>query len=95
MKATASQWKAPDGGNGAPVLASAVFALDDIHCWLCAETLQQTLSEVAGVVNVTVHPITGRTAIAYNPAQVRGSDLLQAIRCGGFDPRPSGHEEGG
>jgi copper chaperone CopZ len=85
MKAAVWQGKGPDAGPVPIALSLAVFALGDVHCWVCADTLELALSGLAGVASVAVHPVTGRTWIAYDPELVTEGDLLEAIGYGGFD----------
>lgn len=82
MKTTTWHGEAP---AAPPVLARAAFTLSDVHCWVCAETLERSLNGITGVASVTVHPVTGRTSIAYDPELLKEADLLEAIRHGGFD----------
>ncbi len=46
------------------------FVVRDIHCSVCAATLQKAVAEIAGVVRVEVEPTIGWTDLDYDPSDL-------------------------
>jgi Cu2+-exporting ATPase len=63
--------------------------VDGVTCAACVWLLERGLRGVEGVADVSVNPLSGETAIQFDPACARLSAILGAIASFGFKPRPA------
>ncbi len=65
--------------------ADIVLKSDDIHCQMCAETVQHTLQQVRGVsrVKVSVKDKTIQVSLD-QPGQVNSDTLINALKPTGY-----------
>jgi P-type Cu2+ transporter len=63
--------------------------VDGVTCAACVWLLERALRDVAGVGDITVNPVSGETAVEFDPARTQPSALLKAIERFGFAPRPA------
>ena len=76
------------------VSTSASIAITDMSCANCAETNQQALEDVSGVISAEVNYATDEANIEYNPADTDHEQLYGAIEDAGYSPvRDDGSEE--
>ena len=78
--------RAVEGGREVTVLT------DGMRCAACAWLIDRALRREAGVLDTSANAITGRIRIAWNPAQVALSTLLQRVAALGYRPYLSGGE---
>jgi Cu2+-exporting ATPase len=64
-----------------------VCRVDGVTCAACVWLLERGLRSVEGVAEVSVNPLTGETAIEFDPRTVRLPAILAAIARFGFAPR--------
>jgi P-type Cu2+ transporter len=62
--------------------------VDGVTCAACVWLLERGVRGVEGVADVTVNPLSGETAIQFDPAKARLSAILDTIASFGFEPRP-------
>jgi Cu2+-exporting ATPase len=93
---TASPWAVCDRPEVATRLAPAVGHLSELRCQVdgvtcaaCVWLLERGVRGVDGVADVSVNPLSGETAIRFDPAQARLSTILGTIESFGFSPRPT------
>ncbi len=65
------------------------LVLEGMHCAACALTIEEALRRVPGVSDVDVSAATHRARVVWNPAQVRPSQWMRAVRKAGYRPLPA------
>lgn len=73
--------------NG-PNERSATLILDGIRCAACLWLNEQALRRLPGVLRADVNYTTRRAQVAWDPARVRLSGIIEAIRAIGYDAFP-------
>jgi Cu+-exporting ATPase len=72
---------------------SASIGITDMTCTNCAETNQQALTDVPGLISAEVNYATDEANVEYNPAEVTRERLYDAIEDAGYSPvRDEGDE---
>ncbi|MFQ5921897.1 MAG: heavy metal translocating P-type ATPase [Anaerolineales bacterium] len=56
-----------------------------MHCANCASTIENKLDKLEGMEQATVDLVAERAAVAYDPATLQMSEILDAIRSTGYD----------
>lgn len=79
---------AVEGGREITVLT------DGMRCAACAWLVDRALRREAGVLDISANAVTGRIRIAWDPARVVLSALLERIAALGYRPYLSGGEAG-
>ncbi|MFD1587636.1 heavy metal translocating P-type ATPase [Halorientalis brevis] len=74
-----------DAGYGV-VRETATFGITDMSCSNCADSSEEALLNVPGVVDATVNFATDEARVEYNPADVDRSDLYDAVEDAGYSP---------
>ncbi|WP_114576249.1 heavy metal translocating P-type ATPase [Saliphagus sp. LR7] len=74
-----------DAGYGA-ASATASIGITDMTCANCADTNEEALESVPGVIDAEVNYATDEAQVAYNPADVSRSALYEAIEDAGYTP---------
>ncbi|MFB6113688.1 MAG: heavy metal translocating P-type ATPase [Halodesulfurarchaeum sp.] len=74
-----------DAGYGV-VTDSYAVAVTDMSCANCAQTIEDRLLEVPGVVSVDVNYATDEAQVTVNPVDVDRSDIYSAIEDAGYSP---------
>jgi Cu2+-exporting ATPase len=74
-----------DGKN-----AEATIDIGGMYCAACVWLLDKALTRVDAIDSVTVNPSTHRAVIRWDQAQLKFSELLDAISQVGFKPSPTG-----
>jgi Cu2+-exporting ATPase len=74
-----------DGKN-----AEATIDIGGMYCSACVWLLDKALTRVDAIDSVTVNPSTHRAVIRWDQAQLKFSELLDAIARVGFKPSPTG-----
>ena len=69
-----------------PVRESTTIGITDMTCASCAETNEQTLESVPGVIAAEVNVATDEATVTYNPTEITLSDLYDAIESAGYTP---------
>jgi Cu+-exporting ATPase len=86
-------YAAVDNAGYEAVSASTTIAITDMTCSNCAETNQQALCDVPGVISAEVNYATDEANIEYNPADTDRERLYAAIEDAGYSPvRDEGEE---
>lgn len=71
------------------------LGLSGLHCASCALAVESALRHVPGVGNVQVQGATQRARLVIDPAQVKLSQLVQAVMQAGFQAWPDGAARAG
>ncbi|MFC6718025.1 heavy metal translocating P-type ATPase [Natrialbaceae archaeon GCM10025810] len=69
-----------------PVRETASIGIADMTCANCAETNEDALERVPGVIEAEANYATDEAQVAYNPADVSRGDLYAAIEDAGYAP---------
>ena len=93
----ASPWAVCDRPEVGARLAPPVAAdrnelrcrVDGVTCAACVWLLERGVRGLDGVTDVTVNPLSGETAVRFDPARTRLSAILDTIASFGFEPRPA------
>ncbi len=96
-RGTASPWSVCDRPEVAARLAPAVgpdrhelrCQVDGVTCAACVWLLERGVRGLDGVADVSVNPLSGETAVQFDPARARLSTILDTIASFGFEPRPA------
>lgn len=56
-----------------------------MHCANCAETIEKKLDKLDGMEQANVDLVAERAAVAYDPAALQVTDILEAVRSTGYD----------
>jgi Cu2+-exporting ATPase len=72
----------------APNERSATLILDGIHCAACLWLNERTLRGIPGVLRADINYATQRAQLAWDPARVRLSRIIEAVRAVGYDAYP-------
>ncbi|MBM4219912.1 MAG: cadmium-translocating P-type ATPase [Gammaproteobacteria bacterium] len=67
---------------------SATLILDRIRCAACLWLNEQVLRRLPGVLRADVNYTTQRAQVAWDPARIRFSDIVEAVRAVGYDAYP-------
>ena len=70
--------------------AETTLDIGGMYCTACVWLLDKALSQIDAIENVTVNPATRRAVIRWDAAQLKFSELLDAISRIGFKPLPVG-----
>jgi len=70
--------------------AETTLDIGGMYCTACVWLLDKALSQIDAIENVTVNPATRRAVIRWDAAQLKFSELLDAISRIGFRPLPVG-----
>ena len=65
------------------------FTVDGMTCGGCVRSVTRAVSQVPGVTKVDVSLDEKRATVAYDPARVQPSAIVQAIVGAGFEARAS------
>lgn len=68
--------------------ALSAFQLSGLHCAACADLIEDALKRVVGVEAARVNAGARRALVHWDPARVRPSDLLSAVRQAGYGAAP-------
>jgi Cu+-exporting ATPase len=74
-----------DAGYGV-ARESASIGIVDMSCANCADTVQDALEALPGVLSASVNVATDEATVEYNPADVSRSDLEAAVEDAGYTP---------
>lgn len=74
--------------SSGPNERGATLILDRIGCAACLWLIEQALRGLPGVLRADVNYTTQRAQVAWDPARLRFSDLVGAIRAVGYDAYP-------
>ncbi|WP_135821954.1 heavy metal translocating P-type ATPase [Halostella litorea] len=74
-----------DAGYGV-VSETATIAISDMTCANCAETNEEALEAVPGVVDADVNYATDEAQVTYNPAEASMAAMYDAIEDAGYSP---------
>jgi Cu2+-exporting ATPase len=67
---------------------TSLLLIDGVRCAACTWLIEQALSDVAGVQEIAVDPLTTRMELRWDPHQVRLSELVARIAQLGYHPNP-------
>lgn len=84
--ALAEIYDAVDDAGYEAVSSSTSIAITDMSCANCAETNQEALEAVPGVLMAEVNYATDEATVEYNPADTDRDDLYAAIEDAGYSP---------
>ena len=62
----------------------AILRIGGMTCVLCEKTITEALSQLDGVVSVSVNLSTEKATVTYNPRMIRPADLKQAVENAGY-----------
>ncbi|WP_256684002.1 heavy metal translocating P-type ATPase [Halococcus qingdaonensis] len=79
-------YDAVDDAGYEAVSSSTSIAITDMSCANCAETNQEALEAVPGVLSAEVNYATDEATVEYNPADTDREDLYAAIEDAGYSP---------
>ena len=66
----------------------ATLILDRVRCAACLWLIERALRRVPGVLRAGINYATQRAVVAWDPAQVRLSSIIEAVRSVGYDAYP-------
>lgn len=69
-------------------LAESSLQLAGMHCAACSGIIEAALQGVSGVRSARVSAAAERATVCWDPAQVRPSSLITAVRKAGYDAAP-------
>lgn len=69
------------------------IAISDMTCSNCAETNQNALNDVQGVISADVNYATDESIVRYNPADTSTEELYNAIEKAGYTPVKEDNED--
>jgi copper chaperone CopZ len=61
------------------------FLVRNIHCAVCAATLEKVVSEIPGVVRAEVDPTLGWTRLDYDRSEVSEDELEALVEAAGYE----------
>jgi len=70
-------------------VSESIFLLKGMHCAVCIKHIEQTLSQLKGVLQVKTQLATQQARVLWDPTQTRASFLAQALRNAGYEPLPA------
>ena len=79
-------YAAIDESGYSAVRSSASIGITDMTCSNCAETNEQALEDVPGVISAEVNYATDEAAVEYNPVETSREQLYDAIEAAGYSP---------
>ncbi|WP_049996954.1 heavy metal translocating P-type ATPase [Halococcus sediminicola] len=79
-------YTAVDNAGYEAVSASTSIAITDMTCSNCAETNQEALEDVPGVISAEVNYATDEANVEYNPAETDREQLYTAVEDAGYSP---------
>lgn len=62
----------------------AILRIGGMTCVLCEKTITEALSQLDGVMSVSVNLSTEKATVTYNPRMIRLADLKQAVENAGY-----------
>lgn len=77
------------GADGNSELTSITLAVDGMSCASCAASVETTLKATTGVESASVNFAAEKVSIRFHPAQVRLSQLREAVKSAGYELRDS------
>lgn len=69
--------------------ATAVLAVEGMHCGSCVALIEETLVEDLGVASATVDLATARATVVYDPSLYTIDDICAAVVAAGYAASPS------
>jgi Cu+-exporting ATPase len=60
------------------------FAIEDMTCASCAQTVEKAVSKLAGVEQVSVNLATEKMVVAYDPSMLNIADITKAVTDAGY-----------
>jgi len=82
----AEVYDAVDGAGYEAVSETVSVGISDMTCANCAETNEDALRRVQGVVDADVNYATDEATVAYNPEEASAEDLCGAVEDAGYTP---------
>ncbi|EMA38339.1 heavy metal translocating P-type ATPase [Halococcus hamelinensis] len=82
----AAIYAAVDDAGYEAVSTSVSIAITDMTCANCAETNEQALERVPGVISAAVNYATDEATVEYDPAETDHERLYEAIEDAGYSP---------
>ena len=82
----AAIYEAIDRSGYSAIRSSASIGITDMTCSNCAETNEQALEDVPGVISAEVNYATDEATVEYNPAETSCEELYDAIESAGYWP---------
>lgn len=82
----AEMYEAVERAGYSAAQSSVTIGISNMTCATCAETNEQALEDVPGVITATVNAATDEAHVEYNPADITLDQLYQAIENAGYTP---------
>jgi Cu+-exporting ATPase len=82
----AAIYSAIDDADYSAMSTSVSIAITDMTCSNCAETNEEALEDVPGVLSAEVNYATDEASVECNPAEVTHEQLYEAIESAGYSP---------
>ena len=79
-------YTAIDDAGYSAMSTSASIGITDMTCSNCAETNEEALEDVPGVISAEVNYATDEANVEYNPAETSREQLCEAIEDAGYSP---------
>ncbi len=83
VKLTDLEKAVTDVGYGT-INEKVILRIGGMTCVMCEKTITEALSQLDGVVNVSVNLATEKATVTYNPRMVRLLDMKQAVEDAGY-----------
>lgn len=64
----------------ADLIESTAIVISEIHCLHCAACLEDTISDVPGIISVSVDGSTGLVELSYRPSVLKITDVIEALQ---------------
>ncbi|RQH01323.1 heavy metal translocating P-type ATPase [Natrarchaeobius oligotrophus] len=77
-----------------PERSKTAIEIAGMSCSTCAETIENALESVPGVLSASVNYATGEGTVSYNPDDASLTDLYDAIENAGYEPDRRVDEDG-
>lgn len=77
-----------DDKEGARRIAESSLRIVGMHCAACADTIEQAVRRVPGVLDVTVSAAASCATVRWDAARTRASALVEAVEAAGYEAAP-------
>jgi len=86
-------YDAVEGAGYEPERAARTVSVMGMSCATCAETIEESLAGVPGVLSADANFASDEVVVAYNPADISFEDVYDAIEEAGYDPVESDDDD--
>ncbi len=73
-----------DAGYGV-IINELTLSISGMTCAVCAQTIEEVVGELDGVLSATVNLVTERLSVRYDPQKVRVAQIKKAVQDAGYE----------